>query len=401
MLRIATRLNRIQPSPSSMAGQRARELRAQGRDIVGLTAGEPDFDTPEHIKEAARRAMAEGQTRYTDVGGTPALKEAVAHKFKNENGLAYAQNEIIVGTGAKQVIFNAVMCTVEAGDEVIVPAPYWVSYPDIVRLAGGTPVIAECAAGEGFKLTPEKLEQAISPRTRWLVLNSPNNPSGAAYSREELIGLGEVLMRHPHVWVLTDDIYEHLLYDGKTFVTLAEVVPALKERTLTINGVSKAYAMTGWRVGFGAGPAELIKAMVKLQSQSTSGTCSVSQAAARAALAGPQDFVTASRQIFQQRRDVVVAALNRIPGIQCHVPDGAFYVFASCEALFGARTPAGQTILDSNDWILHLLEAQNVAALQGSAYGIDTHFRISFAAGTAYLEEACHRIAAARDQLSQ
>lgn len=383
-----------------MAGQRARELRAQGRDIVGLTAGEPDFDTPEHIKEAARRAMAEGQTRYTDVGGTPALKEAVAHKFKTENGLAYAPNGIIVGTGAKQVIFNAVLCTVEAGDEVIVPAPYWVSYPDIVRLAGGTPVFAECAAAEGFKLTPEKLEQAISPRTRWLVLNSPNNPSGAAYTREELAGLGEVLARHPHVWVLTDDIYEHLLYDGKTFATLAEVVPALKERTLTINGVSKAYAMTGWRVGFGAGPAELIKAMVKLQSQSTSGTCSISQAAAHAALTGPQDFVTTSRQVFQQRRDVVVAALNGIPGIRCHRPDGAFYVFASCEALFGARTPAGQTIRNSNDWILHLLEAQNLAALQGSAYGIDTHFRISFAAGTDYLEEACRRIAAARAELS-
>ncbi|MDM0089643.1 MULTISPECIES: pyridoxal phosphate-dependent aminotransferase [unclassified Variovorax] len=400
MLRIATRLHRIQPSPSSMAGQRARELRAQGRDIVGLTAGEPDFDTPEHIKEAARRAMAEGQTRYTDVGGTPALKEAVAHKFKTENGLAYAPNEIIVGTGAKQVIFNAVLCTVEAGDEVIVPAPYWVSYPDIVRLAGGTPVFAECAAAEGFKLTPGKLEQAISPRTRWLVLNSPNNPSGAAYTREELAALGEVLVRHPHVWVLTDDIYEHLLYDGKAFATLAQVVPALKERTLTINGVSKAYAMTGWRVGFGAGPAELIKAMVKLQSQSTSGTCSISQAAALAALTGPQDFVTTSRQVFQQRRDVVVAALNDIPGIRCHRPDGAFYVFASCEALFGARTPAGQTIRNSNDWILHLLEAQNLAALQGSAYGIDTHFRISFAAGTDYLEEACRRIAAARAELS-
>lgn len=400
MLRIAARLNRIQPSPSSMAGQRARELRAQGRDIVALTAGEPDFDTPAHIKEAAQRAMAEGLTRYTDVGGTPALKEAVAHKFKTENGLAYAPGEIIVGTGAKQVIFNALMCTVETGDEVIVPAPYWVSYPDIVRLAGGTPVAAECPANQGFKLTPAALERAISPRTRWLVLNSPNNPSGAAYTHEELVGLGEVLARHPHVWVLTDDIYEHLLYDGKAFATLAQAVPQLKERTLTINGVSKAYAMTGWRVGFGAGPAELIKAMVKLQSQSTSGTCSISQAAAQSALTGPQDFVASSRQAFQQRRDVVVAALNRIPGIECHVPDGAFYVFASCEALFGARTPAGNTITSSNDWILHLLDAQNLAALQGSAYGVDTHFRISFAAGIDYLEEGCRRIAAARAQLS-
>ena len=382
-----------------MAGQRARELRAQGRDIVSLTAGEPDFDTPDHIKEAARRAMAQGQTRYTDVGGTPALKEAVAHKFKAENELAYAPQEIIVGTGAKQVIFNALMCTVEAGDEVIVPAPYWVSYPDIVRLAGGTPVIAECSAGEGFKLSPEKLERAITARTRWLVLNSPNNPSGASYTREELIALGEVLERHPHVWILTDDIYEHLLYDGKAFCTVAQAVPQLKERTLTINGVSKAYAMTGWRVGFGAGPAELIKAMVKLQSQSTSGTCSVSQAAAQAALTGPQDFVASSRQVFQQRRDVVVAELTRIPGIECRVPDGAFYVFASCAGLFGARTPAGNVIGNSNDWILHLLDAQNLAALQGSAYGIDTHFRLSFAAGTDYLEEACRRIAAARAQL--
>ncbi len=383
-----------------MAGQRARELRAQGRDIVALTAGEPDFDTPEHIKEAAQRAISQGQTRYTDVGGTPALKEAVAHKFKTENGLAYAPGEIIVGTGAKQVIFNALMCTVEAGDEVIVPAPYWVSYPDIVRLAGGTPVVADCPASQGFKLSPEGLERAISPRTRWLVLNSPNNPSGAAYTRDELVALGEVLARHPHVWVLTDDIYEHLLYDGKAFCTLAQAVPQLKERTLTINGVSKAYAMTGWRVGFGAGPAELVKAMVKLQSQSTSGTCSISQAAAQAALTGPQDFVASSRQVFQQRRDVVVSALNRIPGIQCHVPDGAFYVFASCEALFGTRTPAGTAITSSNDWILHLLDAQNLAALQGSAYGVDTHFRISFAAATDYLEEGCRRIAAARAQLS-
>ncbi|EJL77894.1 aspartate/tyrosine/aromatic aminotransferase [Polaromonas sp. CF318] len=401
MIQLASRLNRIKPSPSSMAGQRARELRAQGRDIVGLTAGEPDFETPQHIKEAATRAMAEGKTRYTDVGGTPELREAVSRKFKLENGLDYGASEIIVGTGAKQVIFNALMCTLEAGDEVIVPAPYWVSYPDIALLADGVPVFVDCHEVKGFKLQPESLERAITPKTRWLVLNSPNNPSGAAYTRDELVALAQVLHRHPHVWVMTDDIYEHLIYDGREFATLAQAAPELKDRTLTINGVSKAYAMTGWRIGYGAGPAALIKAMVKLQSQSTSGASSIGQAAAVAALTGPQDFIARNRDVFQQRRDTVVAALNQVDGIRCLAPEGAFYVFASCAALFGLRRPGGAVIESSDDWIMHLLDAQNLAALQGSAYGVPTHFRLSFAASTEHLLEGCRRIAQAREQLGR
>lgn len=382
-----------------MAGQKARELRASGRDILSLTAGEPDFETPEHIKEAAARAMAAGQTRYTDVGGTPALKEAIAAKFRRENGLTYAANEIIVGTGAKQVIFNALMCTVASGDEVIVPAPYWVSYPDIAMLAGGVPVFVACPANRGFKLQPQDLERAITPRTRWLVLNSPNNPSGATYTRQELQALAEVLKRHPQVWVLTDDIYEHLVYGDAEFSTMAQAAPELKERTLTVNGVSKAYAMTGWRIGYGAAPAELIKAMVKLQSQSTSGASSIGQAAAVAALNGPQDFIAANRAAFQDRRDRIVAALNEIDGIQCHRPEGAFYVFASCSGLFGLQTPRGTTIQSSDDWIMHLLDSHNLAALQGSAYGVGSHFRLSFAASTEHLLEGCQRIARARAEL--
>ncbi|RRH86829.1 pyridoxal phosphate-dependent aminotransferase [Variovorax beijingensis] len=399
MLHIAPRLHRIKPSPSSMAGQRARELRALGRDILSLTAGEPDFETPEHIKEAATRAMAAGQTRYTDVGGTPALKEAIAAKLQNENGLNYAPGEIIVGTGAKQVIFNALMCTVAAGDEVIVPAPYWVSYPDIALLAGGVPVFVDCPAANRFKLQPADLERAITGKTRWLMLNSPNNPSGATYTRTELQALAEVLRRHPQVWILTDDIYEHLIYGDVEFATMAQAAPDLKDRTLTVNGVSKAYAMTGWRIGYGAGPSELIKAMVKLQSQSTSGPNSIAQAAAIAALAGPQDIVAANRREYQQRRDTVVAALNAIDGIHCQVPEGAFYVFASCSALFGLCTPKGVEIGSSDDWIMHLLDAQDLAALQGSAYGVPTHFRLSFAASTEQLLEGCRRIARARNEL--
>jgi aspartate aminotransferase len=383
-----------------MAGQRARELRAMGRDILGLTAGEPDFETPGHIKEAAIRAMADGQTRYTDVGGTPVLKEAIAGKFLNENGLAYASNEIIVGTGAKQVIFNALMCTVAVGDEVIVPAPYWVSYPDIALLAGGVPVFVDCPAASGFKLQPSDLERAITGKTRWLMLNSPNNPSGATYTRAELQALAEVLRRHPHVWVLTDDIYEHLIYGDVGFATMAQVAPDLKERTLTVNGVSKAYAMTGWRIGYGAGSSALIKAMVKLQSQSTSGPNSIAQAAAVAALTGPQGTIASNRREYEKRRDMVVASLNAIDGIRCAAPDGAFYIFASCSALFGLRTRTGVAIESSDDWVMHLLDSQDLAALQGSAYGVPTHFRISFAASTEQLLEGCRRIARARDELS-
>ncbi|MES2186289.1 MAG: pyridoxal phosphate-dependent aminotransferase [Pseudomonadota bacterium] len=395
MLRIAERLHRIKPSPSSMAGQRARELRATGRDIVGLTSGEPDFSTPDNVVEAAIRAMREGKTKYTDVGGTPELRQAVTEKFRRENGLEYAPTEVIVGAGGKQVIFNALVCTLEPGDEVIVPTPYWVSYPDIALLADGTPVYVECTAANGFKLQPADLERAITPRTRWLMLNAPNNPSGAAYSRTEMQALTEVLMRYPHVWVMTDDIYEHILYDGRAFVTPAQVEPALKERTLTINGVSKAYAMTGWRIGYGAGPAELIKPMVKLQSQSTSNPSSIAQAAAVEALRGPQGYIRERTAIFQQRRDAVVQQLNAIPGVSCHMPEGAFYVFPSCQQLLGRKTPEGKVLESSNDFVLYLLDSEGLAVLQGEAYGVPGHFRISIATSMDTIEEGCRRLARA------
>ncbi len=399
MSQIAARLNRIKPSPSSMAGQRARELRAQGRDIVGLTAGEPDFDTPPNVCEAVIRALSDSKTKYTDVGGTPELKAAIAAKFKRDNALTYQPSEIIASTGGKQVIFNAFMCTVEAGDEVIVPAPYWVSYPDIVLLADGTPVFVACPPENGFKLRPEDLERAITPRTRWLVLNAPNNPSGATYTAAELKALAEVLLRHPHVWVMTDDIYEHVLYDGRKFATIAQVEPALKDRTLTVNGVSKAYAMTGWRMGYGGAPAELVKAMVKLQSQSTSNPSSISQAATVEALNGPQDFIAERTGIFQQRRDAVVAELNTVPGIRCHVPEGAFYLYPSCADLIGKRTPDGKTLASDNDFVLYLLESQNLAVLQGAAYGVSPFFRISFATSMAQLKEGCDRLRRACEAL--
>jgi aspartate aminotransferase len=396
---IAERLNRIKPSPSSMAGQRARELRAAGRDIIGLTSGEPDFDTPQNICEAATRAMSASQTKYTDVGGTPELRAAVADKFRRDNRLDYAPNELIVGTGGKQIIFNAFMCTLQAGDEVIVPAPYWVSYPDIVLLAEGKPVFVNCLPQNAFKLTPAQLEAAITPRTRWLVLNAPNNPSGATYSYAELKGLAEVLLRHPHVWVMTDDIYEHILYDGREFATIAQVEPALKERTLTINGVSKAYAMTGWRIGYGGAPAELVKAMVKLQSQSTSNPSSISQAAALEALNGPQDFIAERTRVFQSRRDAVVSALNTMPGITCHAPEGAFYVFPSCAALLGKTTPDGKRMETDEDFVMYLLDAQNLAVLQGGAYGVSPFFRISFATSMQRLEAGLARLRTACEQL--
>lgn len=397
---LAERIKRIKPSPSSMAGQRARELRAMGRDIVGLTSGEPDFDTPENIVQAAVKAMAGSQTKYTDVGGTPALKQAIQAKFKRENELEFDTSEIVVGTGGKQVIYNALMSSVEAGTEVIVPAPYWVSYPDIVLLAGGTPVIVPCSVEHGFKLQPSDLERAITPNTRWLVLNAPNNPSGAVYTREELLELAQVLERHPHVWVLTDDMYEHLIYDDRRFYTMAQVAPSLKDRTLTVNGVSKAYAMTGWRIGYGAAPAGLIKAMTKLQSQSTSNPSSISQAAAVEALNGPQHFIAERCAIFQSRRDSLVAALNQIPGIQCHVPEGAFYVFPSCEQLLGKTTPAGKVLKTDEDFVLYLLDEVNLAVLQGAAYGTSPYFRISFAASTDLLELGVARITEAVGRLS-
>ncbi|MDB5823285.1 MAG: aspartate aminotransferase [Herminiimonas sp.] len=399
MIHIAARLHRIKPSPSSMAGLRVRELRASGRDVLGLTTGEPDFDTPEHIKEAAIRAMRAGKTKYTDVGGTADLKAAIKEKFSRENGLDYQPGEIIACTGAKQAIFNALMCTVESGDEVIVPAPYWVSYPDIVLLAGGTPVFITCLPGNGFKLSAEQLESAITTRTRWLILNSPNNPSGAVYTGAEMKALTDVLLRHPHVNVLSDDVYEHLIFDGRKFVTPVQIEPALKERALTINGVSKAYAMTGWRLGYAGGPAALIKNMVKLQSQSTSSPSAISQEAAIAALRGPQDFIAQSRAIFQTRRDLVAGLLNEVPGVTCHKPEGAFYAFASCEGAIGKKTPSGAMIQNDADFVMHLLESQNVAVIHGEAYGTSPYFRISFADSEERLREGCRRIRLACEQL--
>lgn len=396
---IAPRIDRIKPSPSSMAGQRARELRAAGRDIVSLTTGEPDFDTPPNVCEAVVRAMAASKTKYTDVGGTPEIRAAIQAKFRRDNGLEYAPAEIIVGAGAKQIIFNALMATVDRGDEVIVPTPYWVSYPDIVLLADGTPVFAACPPEKGFKLQPEDLERAITPRTKWLILNAPNNPSGAAYTREEMKALTEVLLRHPHVWVMSDDIYEHLMYDGREFVTPAQVEPGLKERTLTINGVSKAYAMTGWRIGYGAAPAPLIKAMVKLQSQSTTNPSSIGQAAATEALNGPQAIVAERTGIFQERRDKVVELLNAMPGIDCHRPEGAFYVFPSCAGTIGRTTPAGKTIAGDEEFVLYLLEAENLAVLHGAAYGVSPFFRISYAASMETLIEGCERLRRACEAL--
>jgi aspartate aminotransferase len=397
---IAARLNRIKPSPSSMASARARALSAAGRDIVGLTAGEPDFDTPPNVCDAVVRAMAASKTKYTDVGGTPELKAAIIGKFRRDNELAYTADEIIVGTGGKQVIFNALMCTLEPGDEVIVPAPYWVSYPDIALLAEGRPVVVTCRPQDGFKLRPEALDRAVTPATRWLVLNAPNNPSGAMYTREELRELAEVLLRHPRVWVLADDIYEHVRYDGRRFFTIAQVEPALKARTLSVNGVSKAYAMTGWRIGYGGAPAELVKAMAKLQSQSTSNACSISQAAAQEALDGPQHVVVERARIFEARRDKVVSAVNRIPGLECHAPEGAFYVYASCAGLIGKKAPDGRTIGSDADFVMYLLESQNLALLQGEAYGLSPFIRISFAASMEMLEEGCRRLRLACEALS-
>ena len=399
MLQIADRLNRIKPSPSSMAGQRARELRAAGRDIIGLTTGEPDFDTPPNVCEAVVRAMAQSKTKYTDVGGTAELKAAIQGKFRRDNALDYSAAEIIASTGGKQIVFNALMCTVQGGDEVIVPTPYWVSYPDIVLLADGTPVFVPCPPENGFKLRPQDLEQALTPRTRWLVLNAPNNPSGATYTHDELKALAEVLLRHPRVWILTDDIYEHILYDGRRFATIAQVEPALKDRTLTLNGVSKAYAMTGWRLGYGGAPAELVKAMVKLQSQSTTNPSSIGQAAAVEALNGPQDFIAERTRIFQDRRDLLVRELNAIPGIRCHSPEGAFYAFPSCADLIGKTTPDGKRLASDEDFVLYLLEAQNLAVLQGGAYGVSPFFRISFATSVPQLKEGLRRLRLACEAL--
>jgi aspartate aminotransferase len=397
---IASRIGRIKPSPTVAAGQKARELRAQGRDIISLDAGEPDFDTPDSIKEAAIAAIRAGQTKYTAVDGTPALKEAIAAKFKRENGLDYATSQITVGVGGKHVLFNALMATLDPGDEVIVPAPYWVSYPDMTILADGKPVFVECPAAKGFKLQPADLERAIGPRTKWLVLNSPSNPTGAAYTRAELKALAEVLLRHPQVHVLNDDMYEHLVYDGFEFSTIAQVEPGLYDRTLTVNGVSKAYAMTGWRIGYAGGPPELIKAIAKIQSQSTTNPSSISQAAAVAALNGPQDFIPERAAVFQERRDLVVSMLNQASGLSCHRPEGAFYVFPSCAGTIGRRTPDGTVIASDEDFANYLLLEAGVSVVFGAAFGLSPFFRISYATSTALLEEACRRIQRACGNLS-
>jgi aspartate aminotransferase len=389
---ISDSLNRIQPSATIAISNKAMQLKAEGRDVIGLAAGEPDFDTPRNIKDAAIRAIEAGKTKYTAVDGIPELKKAICDKFKRENGLDYKPSQVSVGTGGKQVLFNALMATVNPGDEVIVPTPYWVSYPDIVMLAGGTPVFVDGSLAHGFKLQPADLEKAITPRTKWLILNSPSNPSGAAYSQAEMKALTDVLLRHPHVWVLTDDMYEHLVYDDFRFVTPAQVEPRLYDRTLTMNGVSKSYCMTGWRIGYAAGPEQLIKAMAKLQSQSTSNPSSISQWAAVEALNGPQDFIAANNKVFKQRRDLVVSMLNQARGLSCAVPEGAFYVYPSCEGVIGKTAPSGNPIRNDEDFVTELLAAEGVAAVHGAAFGMSPFFRISYATATEVLEDACRRI---------
>ncbi len=389
---LADALGRIKPSATIAVTNKARELKAAGRDVIGLGAGEPDFDTPDNIKEAAIRAIREGKTKYTAVDGIPELKAAIARKFARENGLTYDPSQVTVSTGGKQVLFNALMATINPGDEVIVPAPYWVSYPEMVALFGGVPVPVEASVASGYKMTPGALEAAISPKTKWLIFNSPSNPSGAAYTRDELKALTDVLLRHPHVWVMTDDMYEHLVYDGFEFTTPAQVEPGLYDRTLTVNGVSKAYAMTGWRIGYGAGPAHLIKAMGTIQSQSTSNPTSISQYAALEALDGPQDFIPKNAEIFKARRDLVVSMLNQAKGIKCPKPEGAFYVYPSCAGTIGKTSPGGRPIASDEDFVTALLEEEGVAVVQGSAFGLAPHFRISYATSTEALEEACTRI---------
>ncbi len=389
---LAQRLGRIKPSPTIGVTQKAAELKAAGRDVIGLGAGEPDFDTPDHIKQAAAEAITRGETKYTAVAGTLELRRAICAKFKRENQLDYKPDQVTVGCGGKQTIFNALLATLDEGDEVIIPAPYWVSYPDIVLLAEGTPVIVPCGAERGFKLDPEALDRAITRHTKWVILNSPSNPTGSGYSELELSQICQVLNRHPRVWLMTDDIYEHVIYDDFRFTTPAQVEPRLYERTLTINGCSKAYSMTGWRVGWGAGPKPLIDAMNMIQSQSTTHTASISQAAAVAALNGPQDFIAANSALFRERRDMVVAALNQTAGLNCTRPEGAFYVYPSCAGVIGKMTPEGKKIESDDDFVTYLLEAEGVACVQGSAFGLSPFFRISYATATAKLEEACRRI---------
>jgi aspartate aminotransferase len=385
-------LARVKPSPTIAVSSKARDLKAAGKDVISLGAGEPDFDTPENIKEAAIKAIRDGKTKYTNVDGIPELKEAICRKFKRENRLDYKPAQAFVAPGGKKVIYNAMMATLNPGDEVVIPAPYWVSYPDIVLLAGGTPVFAEAGIETKFKLKPETLETAITPKTKWLIFNHPSNPTGAAYTRSELKALTDVLMRHPQVWVLTDDMYEHLVYDGFEFTSPAQVEPGLYDRTLTMNGVSKAYAMTGWRIGYAAGPEPLIKAMTKLQSQTTSNASSISQWASVEALNGRQDFLKERAQSFKDRRDLVVSMLNQAKGLECPTPEGAFYVYPSCAKLIGKETPNGQVLRNDEDVVTALLEDEGVAVVHGSAFGLSPYFRISYACSMQELEEACGRI---------
>lgn len=396
---LAARLARIKPSPTLAISGKARALKQAGRDIIALSAGEPDFDTPDPIKEAAIAAMQRGETKYTDVDGTPALKQAIIDKFKRENGLTYSKEQISVGTGGKQILYNALMASLSPGDEVIIPAPYWVSYPDMVELAEGTPVFVPCGENAGFKLSGEALAQAITPKTKWLILNSPSNPTGAGYSRAELAALAAVLLQHPHVYIMADDIYEHITFDQWEFTTLAQVEPRLYERVLTCNGVSKSYAMTGWRIGYAAGPAPLIKAMGMIQSQSTSNPSSISQAAAVAALNGGLEFMTERNHSFQKRRDFCVAALNKAPGLSCIVPEGAFYVYPSCAGTLGRKTPSGKIIQSDMDFADYLLDAEGVAVVPGTAFGLSPYFRISYASAMSELEEAMRRITRAAQAL--
>jgi aspartate aminotransferase len=389
---LADSLSRVKPSATMLISGQARDLKAQGRDIIGLSAGEPDFETPDNIKEAAIAAIRNGDTRYTNADGTPELKQAIIDKFKRENGLDYTPEQVIVGTGGKQVLYNALMATVNPGDEVLIPTPYWVSYPDMTLLAGGEPKFVETSEASNFLLTPEALEAGITPKTKWLIFNSPSNPSGAAYSREDLKALAEVLLRHPQVHIMCDDMYEHLVYDDFEFTTVAQVEPKLYDRTLTVNGVSKAYCMTGWRIGYAGGPAAIVKGMAKIQSQSTSNPSSISQAAAVEALNGPQDFIAEHNVSFKERRDLVVSMLNQATGLSCRTPQGAFYVYPSCAGLIGKKTPDGKVIEGDLDFVSALLESEGVAAVHGEAFGLSPHFRISYATSTDLLEDACQRI---------
>ena len=396
---IAERMSLIKPSPTMAVSKLAVELKAAGKDVIGLGAGEPDFDTPDHIKLAAIEAIKSGQTKYTAVDGTPALKQAVSNKFQRDNNIKYNSDEIIISVGGKQVLFNALLSSINPGDEVIIPSPYWVSYPDMVVLAGGKPVIVEGKSENDFKIMPEDIKDKISTKTKWIIINSPSNPTGSSYSKEELKNIGDLILNYKNVFIMSDDIYEKIIYDDNKFYTIAQIVPELKDRTLTVNGVSKAYAMTGWRIGYAGGPKILISAMAKLQSQSTSNPSSISQAAALAALEGPEDFLAERNKKFKIRRNMVVEQLNKCNGVHCLLPMGAFYVYPSCAGVIGKQTPSGQIIHNSIDFSSYLLEEVGVAVVPGSAFGADPFFRLSYAISDSVLEEACNRIKKACDQL--